>query len=182
MSDRMAAEIWIGGKVPMSLLPALCAAIGDQGLSLEWGDGPFRPSRAEDLDQALRENDHAVRLLWLCDEEAGGGVFEELEAFLREHEIAYTRQSTGHYEFDPEVVHFRPGHPLASQATNAAGEPVALVSELTPVVELLTTATTPSAAGSAADPWSLVKTARQLLQQQLPPALPPLETFEIEEE
>jgi hypothetical protein len=32
-----------------------------------------------------------VRLLWLCDEEAGGGVFEELEAFLREHEIAHTR-------------------------------------------------------------------------------------------
>jgi hypothetical protein len=180
MSDRMAAEIWIGGKVPMSLVPALCAAISDEGVSLEWGDAPFRPSTADDFRQALKENDHAVRLLWLCDDQAGGGVFEELEAFLREHELAYTRQSTGHYEFDPETVHFRPGHPLASHATNAAGQPVVLASELTPVADLLGAALDPSKSDSAVDSWSLVTTARRLLQEQLPPALPPLEAFEIE--
>jgi len=182
MSDRMAAEIWIGGKVPMSLVPALCAAIRDEGVSLEWGDAPFRPSTADDLRQALREDDHAVRLLWLCNDQAGGGVFEELEAFLREHEIAYTRQSTGHYEFDPEMVYFRPGHPLAPLATNAVGQPVVPVSELTLVADLLAAALDSSRSDSAADTWSLVRTARQLLQEQLPPALPPLETFEIEEE
>ena len=128
-----------------------------------------------------REDDHAVRLLWLCDEEAGGGVFEELEAFLREHEIAYTRQSAGHYEFDPETVHFRPGHPLASQATNAASQPVVPASDLTPVADLLAAALDPSERDSAVDSWSLVRTARQLLQEQLPPALPPLEALEIEE-
>ena len=181
MSDRMAAEIWIGGKIPMSLVPALCAAISDEGVSLEWGDAPFRPSTAEDFRQALKEDDHAVRLLWLCDEEAGGGVFEELEAFLRENEIAYTRQSTGHYEFDPEAVHFRPGHPLASQATNAASQPVVPASELTPVADLLAAALDPSERDSAVDSWSLVRTARQLLQEQLPSALPPLEALEIEE-
>jgi len=182
MSDRMAAEIWIGGKVPVSLVPALCAAISDEGVSREWGDAPFRPSTAEDLGQSLREDDHGVRLLWLCDEEAGGGVFEELERFLREHGIAYTRQSTGRYEFDPEVVHFRPGHPLAPQATNAAGEPVVLASELTPVADLLAAALDSSRSDSAADSWSMVRTARQLLQEQLPPGLPPLEAFGIEEE
>jgi hypothetical protein len=181
MSDRMAAEIWIGGKIPMSLVPALCAAIDDEGVSLEWGDAPFRPSTADDFRQALREDDQAARLLWLCDEEAGGGVFEKLEAFLRKHEIAYTRQSTGHYEFDPETVHFRPGHPLASQATNAAGQPVVPASELTAVADLLATALDPSERNSAVDSWSLVRTARQLLQEQLPPALPPLEALEIEE-
>ena len=108
MSDRMAAEIWIGGKIPMSLVPALCAAISDEGVSLEWGDAPFRPSTADDFRQAPKKDDHAVRLLWLCDEEAGGGVFEELEAFLREHEIAYTRQSTGHYEIRPGIGPFPP--------------------------------------------------------------------------
>ena len=182
MSDRMAAEIWIGGKIPMSLVAALCAAISDEGVSLEWGDAPFRPSTADDFRQALRADDRGVYLLWLCDEEAGGGVFEELEAFLREHEIAYTRQSTGHYEFDPEMVHFRPGRPLDSLATNAAGQPVVPASELPPVADLLAAALDSSKSDSAADSWSLVRTARQLLQEQLPPALPPLETFEIEEE
>jgi len=177
----MAAEIWIGGKVPMSLVPSLSAAIGDEGASLEWGDAPFRPSTADDFRQALREDDRGVYLLWLCDDQAGGGVFEKLEAFLREHEIAYTRQSTGHYEFDPETVHFRPGHPLASHATNAVGQPVVPALELTSVADLLSAALDPSRSDLAADSWSLVRTARQLLQEQLPPALPPLETFEIEE-
>ena len=176
ISDRMPAEIWIGGKVPLSLVPALCAAIGDQGVSQEWGDAPFRPSTAEDLGQAIRENDRGVRLLWLCDCEAGGGVFEELEAFLQEHKIAYTRESTGRYEFDPETVDFRPGHPLAPQATNSAGEPVLLVSELAPVADLLAAAIDLSESASA-DTWSLVKTARQLFQEQLPPTLPPLEAL-----
>jgi hypothetical protein len=182
MSDRMAAEIWIGGKIPVSLVSALCVAIGDQGVSLEWGDAPFRPSTVEDLAQAVKEDDRGVRLLWLCDDQAGGGVFEELEAFLREHEIAYTRQSTGHYEFDPEMVHFRPGHPSASLATNAVGQPVVSASELAPVADLLAAALDSSRSDCAADSWSRVRTARQLLQEQLPPALPPLETFEIEEE
>jgi hypothetical protein len=177
----MPAELWIGGKVPTSLVPALCAAIGNEGVSLEWGDAPFRPSTADDLRQALRENNHAVRLLWLCDDQAGGGVFEELEAFLQEHNVAYTRQSTGRYEFDPETVEFRPGHPPAPLATNAAGQPVVLASELTPVADLLAAALDLSKSGSPTDPWSLVKTARRLLQEQLPPALPSLEAFDIEE-
>jgi hypothetical protein len=181
MSERMAAEIWIGGKVPMSLVPTLCAAIGDQGVSQEWGDAPFCPSKAEDFRQALRENDRGVRLLWLCDDEAGAGVFEDLEAFLKEHKIAYTRQSTGRYEFDPETVDFRPGHPLVPQATDAAGQPVVLASELAPVADLLAAAIALPESVSPVDRWSLVRTARRLLQEQLPPTLPPLEAFEIEE-
>jgi hypothetical protein len=180
MSDRIAAEIWIGGKVPTYLVPDLCTAIGNEGVSLEWGDAPFCPSTAEDLTAALRENNHGVRLLWLCDHEAGGGVFEELEAFLQEHDIAFTRQSTGRYEFDPETVDFRPGRPLAPQATNAAGQPVVLASELTPVADLLAAALDLPEQGSTVDSWSLVKTAQRLLQEQLPPALPPLEPFVID--
>jgi hypothetical protein len=177
----MAAQIWIGGKVPMPLVPALCAAIGDQGLSVEWNDTQFRPSTAEDLGQALRENEHGVRLLWLCDDQASGGVFEEFEAFLREHEIAYTRESMGRYEFDPETVDFRPGHPLAPQATNGAGEPMVLATELAPVAELLAAAVNPAESSSTVDTLSLVKKAQRLLQGQLPVALPLLEAFEIEE-
>jgi hypothetical protein len=71
---------------------------------------------------------------------------------------------------------------LAPLATNAAGQPVVPASELTPVADLLAAALDPSRSDSAADTWSLVRTAQQLLQEQLPPALPPLETFEIEEE
>ena len=108
-------------------------------------------------------------------------MFEELEAFLQEHKIAFTRESTGRYEFDPETVEFRPGHPLAPQTTNGAGQPVVLASELAPVADLLAAALDLPKRSSTVDSWSLVKTARQLLQEQLLPALPPLETFEVQQ-
>ena len=31
MSDRLPADIWIGGKISASLVPGLCAAITDEG-------------------------------------------------------------------------------------------------------------------------------------------------------
>ena len=56
MSDRMSAEIWIGGKVAASLVPALCRAITHERVSLEWGDASFCPTSAEELE-ACRKND-----------------------------------------------------------------------------------------------------------------------------
>jgi hypothetical protein len=180
MSERIAAEIWIGGKVSERLVPELCKAIASQVVLVEWGDARFEPAGAEDLLQVCRNSANGIRLLWLCADEARWGEFEELEDFLRKHEIPFTRQSAGRYEYDPTRVEYRPGYPLVCQATNSAGKPVLVVSELVPVLEVLDAALELSKGRSTVDSWSLVTTATRLLQERLPPVLPPLEPFEIE--
>jgi len=180
MSDRIPAEIWIGGKIAASLVPALCAAIADEGVSLEWGDARVRPAGADDLTDAFKENSQGVSLLWFCDDEASCGEFDILESFLREHEIAFTRHSAGRYEYDPETVHFRPGHGVTRCPTNSAAQPVVEVEEITPVDDLLAAAIELRQHGSGVDCWSLVLTARQLLRDRLAADVPPLEPCEIE--
>jgi hypothetical protein len=181
MSQRMAAEIWIGGKVAASLVPDLCGAIAHEGVSLEWGDAPFRPTTPEDLHKALRENDRGVPLLWLCDNQASWGQFDTLEAFLQEHGIPYTRRSEGAGQYDPELVEFRPRHEPVSLSTNTAGEPVVLASGLEPVDNLLAAALELEQRRSTVDCWSLVKTAYRILHEQQPLVWAPLEPFEIEQ-
>ena len=43
MSERMPAEVWIGGSIAPSLASDLCAAIAQQVVSVEWGDEFIRP-------------------------------------------------------------------------------------------------------------------------------------------
>jgi hypothetical protein len=180
MSDRIPAEIWIGGKIAASLVPGLCAAIAGEGVCLEWGDARVHPAGASDLTDAMKENAQGERLLWFCDDEASYGEFDILESFLREHEIPFTRHSAGRYEYDPETVHFRPGHGLITCATNAAAQPVVEVAEITPVDNLLTAAIEQRQQESDVDCWSMVVTARQLLRDRLSADVPPLEPFQIE--
>jgi hypothetical protein len=180
MSDRIPAEIWIGGRITASLVPGLCAAIADEGVCLEWGDARVHPAGASDLTDAMKENAQGVRLLWFCDDEASYGEFDILESFLREHEIPFTRHSAGRYEYDPETVHFRPVIGLITCATNAAAQPVVEVAEITPVDNLLTEAIALHQQGSDVDCWSLVVTARQLLRERLSADVPPLESCQIE--
>ena len=86
MSDRIPAEIWIGGKVAASLVPDLCAAIIDEGVCLEWGGPRVDPTGPDDLIAAIKANHQGVRLLWFCDEEASCGEFDVLESFLQAHD------------------------------------------------------------------------------------------------
>ncbi len=65
--------------------------------------------------------------------------------------------------------------------TNAAGEPIVVASELSPAVNVLAAAIELSEKGSSLDCWSLVKTGVGLLREQLPLALPPLESLEIKQ-
>ena len=72
MSDYIAAEIKIGGRIPAALAPALCDAIAEQRLSLEWGDCVFQPHCAVDLLDARTSVD-GVSMLRLYDDDAGLG-------------------------------------------------------------------------------------------------------------
>src|SRR5436853_6904389 len=108
MSDYIAAEIKIGGRIPTALVPALCEAIAEQRLSLEWGDCVFQPHSAIDLLEAATNVD-GVRMLRLYDDDAAWGEFPELEAFLEKHEIPFDRFHEGKFDTNPRLQQFRPG-------------------------------------------------------------------------
>ena len=178
MAERMAAEIEIGGKIAVGLVPELCRIIGQAGVGLEYGSYNFRPASAEDLLAARRDTDD---VLLLIDDQSRWGEFPDLEAFLREHNIPYTRRTEPKYEYDGELVEFRPGSEPVVITTNAAGHPVVSASVLAEVdaalaqaLECLTKG--PGSVGSAIKP---AKRAQQLLRDHLPPPVPPLEPFEI---
>jgi len=180
MSERMSAEIWIGGKVPSSRVPKLCAAISAEGVSLDWDDAQFSPASARDLQDALKANAQGVALLWLCDHASRWGEFSDLEMFLQKHNIPYTRRSDGNEAYDPETIEFRPGSRATAYPANLSGEPVVKVSELLPVRESLAAALELARDKPGQADWSLVEAAYRTMCEQLSCPLPPLEPFSID--
>jgi len=104
VSDHIAARIRIGGSTPRRLAIPLATAITTEGLSLDWGNSPFSPTNEEDLLTAAHNGP-----LFLYDDHARNGTFETLETFLRRHHIAFDRHSEAKYEYDAEMVSYRPG-------------------------------------------------------------------------
>jgi hypothetical protein len=179
MSDRIPAEIWIGGKIAVSLVPGLCAEITDEGVSLEWGATRVDPSGPDDLTAAIKADNQGVRLLWFCDEEASCGEFDVLESFLQAHDIPFTRRTDGRYEYDPVKVEFRPGTEQVDLAIDRSGETVVPASPLIAVEAILTKALQLAQSGEAKRAMTAVRTARKKLRQVLPPPVPSLPPFEI---
>lgn len=120
MSERMSAWIAIGGSVPRALVPELCGAISQQQLSRDWGDDIFEPEDEDDLTDALNHKGY----LFLCDDEARWGQFDELEKFLRQHGIAYDRHSSAKYEYDAQLDQFRPGLGILNDLASEDGRPL----------------------------------------------------------
>lgn len=178
MSERMAAEISIGGKIPAQLVDELCGAIDAAGVALEWGDGFFSPKTSQDLLKARTERDGAL-VLWLCDEQASWGRFDGLEGFLREHGIPFTRRNDGGAVYDGALVEYRPDSDTICLPTNSDGEPVIAVSLLAPADGLLAGALEQLENGSTDKAASMLRDAQRRLREQLPPAFTPLEPFEI---
>jgi len=104
MSDRLCAYLILGGQLPRAKLPQLLKAITAADVSLEWGDCCFRPASEKELLN-VRQNGE----IFLCDEEARNGEFEELEQACRRLGVAYTRFTEGASGYDPELVDWRPG-------------------------------------------------------------------------
>ena len=170
MADRMAAEIWIGGKLPRGLLDEF--PISD--LRLDWDETPFDATSEEGILSARDESG----LLHFADGEAAWGEFQELEGWLREHDIPFKRRSSGKYEYLPELVEFRPdlGEDVQTNATDS-GEPLVCKSELTPILEKM------AKLRQSDRPLSAQVRAWKRLAGKLvalvPPTLPPLPPFEI---
>ena len=85
MADRVSASIALGGVVTAAQLEELTELINDEGLSTEWGGEPFDASQVTP-NEALQL--HAHEVAW--------GMFEELEAWCREHHAPYVRWSGGY--------------------------------------------------------------------------------------
>lgn len=115
MSEPLSAQIWIGGRLSRARLPEFLTAVGEARVSLEWGDAVFAPETGEELLASLRDG-----RLWLCDDQASYGEFPELEGACQSLGLPYTRHSEGKYEYDAEVVEWRPGmaEPLARVGSN----------------------------------------------------------------
>jgi len=130
MSERIAAEIQIGGKVRRSVADELCCVIVTEGVSLEWGDRPFEPRTVDDLLAARVDNGDGVLTLRLYDDQAPWGELDDLEEFLREKKIPFVRYTEGKYDYDPEAVAFHPScgliHWLTDHNRNATIQAAAL--------------------------------------------------------
>ena len=184
MSDCMAAEIHVGGKIPRSAARALCKAVTESGASLEWGGGRCDLDTSDDLLGARSADADGPLVLKLYDDQARWGEFEALETFLREHNIPYCRWSEGKYEYDAEAVAFHPQCGLLSWLTNHDQRPIVLASQLAPVEAKLTNLldTMEHGKAEAAEVLAQIEDIRDGLCAELPPAVPPLEPLEIVED
>ncbi len=102
MSDRMPAEIRIGGALPKHLAPAFCRVVREAGGSLHWDEPRFRPHSAGDL-LAARQN----RRLVLRATECPDGEFTALEQFLCQRHMPFDRWTEGKFDYNTCRVAYR---------------------------------------------------------------------------
>jgi hypothetical protein len=135
MSERYATWIRIGGRIKRPQVESLLRAIRAAGVRTDWGDAYFEPKTVEELQDALRDG-----CLQLCDEEARGGEFPELERACRRLKLAYRRHAEGTCGYDAEMVDWRPGmkRPVAYTASNESiGEILVPASKVKDAIALL---------------------------------------------
>jgi hypothetical protein len=107
------------------------------------------------------------------------GEFGDLEPWLQEHGIPYTRRSDGKYEHDPVVTEFRPESGLHECTANKGLRAVVELQPLRKVVRRLQAAMAASAKKKPKKARKQVERALELLTRHMPPELPPLPPLEI---
>lgn len=162
MSDRVAAEIEIGGDVPASLVPNLIERIRAEEVLVGWNEQRFDARAAEDLLQLAREHDLAGALL-LTDREVSWGEFYDLESFLFRHRIAFDRRSDAKYDYDAQLVQYRPAMKKPRMYyTTQDKQPVVAASDLRRVEKAL----------ERGQYRRALTTLRRLLGPEIPPLRP----------
>jgi len=116
--------------------------------------------------------------LCLYREEVRNGEFEELEAFLIEHNVAFCRLSEGKYELMPEQVDFRPGLGRFESITDHEYNPVVHEDAVRRAIEPLGKIVECEQPVSHLEIAVIWNSINALLGKELPP----LEPFSIREE
>ena len=178
MSEPIPTEISIGGRIRAELVSGLCKAIADDCVSLEWGDAYFRPETAEDLLAACQEFD-GVRVLWLCNDQANYGRFDVLEGFLEREKISFRHKSDARFDFDAEVVDYRPDVGHVSYSSDNSGQPLIPLTTMTTIAAAIDQATNTAEGQTALELLRRLRNIQQLMHEAMPVVVPPLEPFEI---
>ena len=159
MSDYFPAEIHIGGPIQRATLDGLIGAILDGRTCLDEYGGP--PATEAAVLNSLKEG----HILSLCDDQATFGEFEDLEAFLVEHEIHFDRHNDARYEFNAENIHYRGGPMPVAMASNQDGQDLVRCRDVLAIVR-----------DSALDKETKLKAIGDLVS---PPQLSPLEPIQL---
>ena len=108
-----------------------------------------------------------------------GANSKSWRGFLQKHGISYRRRSDSKWEYDAEIVEFRPGLGTVSYPTNSTGQPFVLLASLIAVDEALSKARLRLRQGLVTNPAAALRQVQGLLREQLPPRVPDLKPFEI---
>ena len=174
MADCFPGEIRIGGRIPAVLVPEFIGHVQATGAKVGGYDGlKFEATTAAELCEALDENGH----LFLVDDQARGGMFEDLEAFCVAHGIPFDRHSDARYECHAENVSYRPGmkEPVSIPSNND-GDDLFSVGAVRPIVKELTRVVTAGLSREKlkAAAVKIIRHLNSLLPLEIEP-LPPLE-------
>jgi len=178
MADYVAAHITIGGRVSERIVPALCQAISEQQVGLDWGAWNFCPHSAQALLKARRKIG-AARVLRLYSDEVAYGNFDLLQEFLADHELPFDRWHEAKYEIACELMVYRPDGELRFFLTNLQEEIVIRAEPLMGLPERLRELEHLARAGDRQRTAKLARHCRQLSTRHLPPAISPLPTLQI---
>lgn len=102
MADRFPANIEIGGKVPKKLQAGLVKALQADGVQ----DDQNEP--VADVQAYVVKSSEAGLTAHFADDQARYGSFAETEEYCQKNGICFRRHSDSRYEYDAEVVLFRP--------------------------------------------------------------------------
>jgi hypothetical protein len=178
MSEPIPTEISIGGKVREDQVTGLCQAIAKECVSLEWGDACFTPETAEELLAACQEHD-GVRVLWLCDDQANYGSLETLQEFLKREQIPFRHKSDAKYEFDAEVIEYRPEIGEVRFSSDTSGQPLIQLKTMTSIAEAVDKATNSADGQTTLELLRRLRNIQQLIHENMPTIVLPLAAFEI---
>ena len=178
MSEYMSACIRIGGRLSDRLVSGLCHAIGQQGLSLEFGEDLYSPETKEDLLSARSEVDGSL-VLQLCDDQARWGWFEVLESFLYKHQLPFDRQADASFAYGAYLTQYRPGRKTKILPTDSAGRPVVLMEAVRPAALQLAQAIRQFESAPKRRRLEPFRRIHRQLQQVLPVPVSPLPNFTI---
>lgn len=143
MAERFATQITIGGALRRCHVRRFLEHIAAEEVSIEWGDAHFEPNTVEELQGALHEG-----RLRLCDDQRSWGEFADMEAVCRRLRLGYTRWTEGRYEYDAELVEWRPGmrKPCVRRCSNGqAGATYVASTEIQKAIDHLAAGRTPRA-------------------------------------
>ena len=127
------------------------------------------------MREALDEDGH----LFLVDDQARCGQFEELESFCVKHGIPFDRHSGARHEFDAANVKFRPGMKRPAEvSSNNDGDALVCAESIRTIAKELTRLVTVKVTREKL--LAAVKVI-QHLNSLLPSEIEPLPPFEIEE-